>query len=402
MTLFDIYIVYTIIFCIFILFIMDYARVIQSQQNATILSSDIQYNNLFKYVYIVCPVKCNSCCSGVCNTCTTTNVTTCWPKFTIQNPIQTVYFLSNMLGIYCGNKEINNTTERHIKRRLMPITNISISDKNQLMNSNLAVLNIYDEQFQNNIQRINIERYSKIKNTEHYSYVKRFIFEASLFDIKISQNITIYSGSALALYGVTHTKDIDIIIFNMTLDDIDSKIINKLSSRIVDRLDICVYQDGAFVEYVCPKKRHLTKSRILHHNHSILIQLLSSETNKNIISSRNPFLHMGQTLVNIHNDKTSNKIIQNTIYVGSVRVFTFSLLEQFYINRYNNINDQRFLVILDMYLLRKYCKSEKFSVKSWPSSEDISIFTKCLLRYEKESCENPTKLICNYILEFTD
>lgn len=278
--------------------------------------------------------------------------------------------------------------------------------RNRIINKNVTYLNIYNASWQSNIARIDYDRYLIISKNKHFHKVVNFIDEMQQFDYNILKNVIIYSGSALALYGITYTRDIDIIIFEMTLSDVRTKIWNRLRKETRVDLDICVYVNGEFISFnewlssATSSTRHYT-STLLHHNHSILNSLLMFEMIEHEASTS-----FTNDIVYVVNSKNSfqNEITCNSMIIGGLKVFSITLLERFYTTRYNKLNriidddGKRHLVIYDMYCMRMYAQSNMFTVRHYPGPKDIALFAESLQAYSTENACNAVALLFNYIL----
>lgn len=289
------------------------------------------------------------------------------------------YMLEKVVNLnlnHVGDNDVNLCISE--ESRILP--NIGSDAHNSIVNTNSMIFSLLE--WQEGICNFDRNRYSVISKKKHFSCVSRFLSEVKKLDPSIAQRIVIYSGSALVLYGITYTRDIDIIIFGLSFDEIDNHIYSKLSASTRRYLDICVFTcSGSFVEYSPPSylfPRSATPK--IHHNNAILKSLLYSDLPE--------FSLYNQEMLSFLGIKRTNNILRNCILINGVHLFTFSLLKQFYISRFNFTDEgQRHMVILDMHLMIKYGNASRFRVKSWPTPKEFLDFESNYTYFENEKLE---------------
>lgn len=246
----------------------------------------------------------------------------------------------------------------------------------QTLNSNLSYLNMTTLNWINTIQRINSMRLIGIYNNKHalnkISKLKEFINEIKYLDPEITKNIIIYSGAALVFYGITYTDDIDILIFNMTYDEIKYKIVQNIS---ITNIDICYFYNNKFYSYTDGKNKYN-----IHHNSKTLMQMI-----KGTFINTNVLFESLQVKIILDTDYISNYLLENTIYITGIRIMTLDALDKYYLFRYENAYNicSRHYILLDMYYLRTYARSNKFKTTTPYSKDELKKFRSKLKEYHE-------------------
>lgn len=271
------------------------------------------------------------------------------------------------------------------------LNSVEAKIKNQIINTNLSLFCLLE--LHNNFLRIDNDRYKSITTTHHYKSICRFIREVSMLDPNVAQKIVMYSGAALAFYGITYTKDIDIIIFDMDRNQISKQIIPYLSRQSLELIDICMYDkdNEVFVKYTSPPAKR--DRLVVHHNNKILKRLLSDPVLPQYTNYNDGMLRSA-------NISRNNNILKGSSLIGGMHVFSLELLEQFYQIRFDkNEEGTRHYIILDMYLMQKYAKSSPFKVSSWPKIDEMVKFSRKYKEYEKIALEKDAiELVINDLL----
>lgn len=258
-------------------------------------------------------------------------------------------------------------------------------NKNRILNINNSIL--LSLEWTENLSRLSQRRYNHISKTTMYLKLQRFIHEVSNLDSSISQNIVIYSGSALTVHGITYTKDIDIIVFGMSSYQIKTEILSKLSKSVLNdiNLDICIYDksEDAFIKF----KNSNKKEQVLHHNNQTLKHLLQNCPVTN-------YSGFNSELLKTYNINRDNVILKNSLMIGGIYVFSIELLEKFYLYRYETTNvGERHYVILDMYLMHTYANSKQFEVSTYPNMGEMDKFNSHVLKYENINLDKRGEII---------
>lgn len=313
-----------------------------------------------------------------------------------------MYLFANILKLNFEN--IANPLPLVIERRSAIDPNTSQKYINLIINQNYTLAFLAGKRWQDTISRINIDRYNKLNRSKHFpKYFKNiclFIEHMMNLPFNIAKNVVIYSGSALVLYGITYTKDIDIIVFNMTFNEIDQTILKDISKEIETSLDIAVYVPvlNQFVKYTKCRKPNVNEINAeLHHNDCVLGELIKMTSSD--IENRTPDdeLKYGPLLLsggrsrrdNNRLKETSvlkiaeNKILSNSILIGGVHVFSIKLLEQFYTYRYNMIQSKytRY-VLIDMLYMHMFVGSPRFEINTRPDDKMIDKVKSLYKEYE--------------------
>lgn len=288
---------------------------------------------------------------------------------------------------------VNRRSTLHITKLSDTFSDVNISTFNRTINTNLTVLNMSSERWTNSFKNVDVERFEKISETDHFKRVRKFIDKMSYLNYLTNQKMIIYSGSALVLHGITYTDDIDVLVFGMTFREIKKNIWNKLPENITKHLDICVFSyRGVFLKFDPTKNEY---NALLHHNNNTLMKILDMKSPFKKVYPKYGKVDIEQLQV-----EKNNNFYDGSIVVGGVNVFTLELIEIFYTQRYNvTFSDYRFLVILDMYLLILYARCSMFSVKFHPSNTDLEIFKSSFEKYEKILIPNAKYIAYSTILK---
>ena len=300
-------------------------------------------------------------------------------KFDLNNNALNGEFLKYMIGF-----KDDDLKDMYVEAFSASLQNYDSGLYNTTLNINLTYLNMATDNWIKTMSRINETRYSIIFNKkesiEQRANLNIFFEKIKEFNPEFLKNIIIYSGSALLVYGLTYTKDIDIIVFN-TPEHVVIDTFGKLGMKDVD---VCYYHNNEFYRYKCDSKEKYK----LHHNSSALLRLLDNSFYKTNILFETPTFQIECC------DYESNCLLDNSIIVNGIKVLTLDYLDKFYKYRYlTTSHEWKSLVLIDMYYLRTYAKTPSFQLQISHSEDNETRFNKLLQKYEKTTSKfNYTQL----------
>lgn len=333
-------------------------------------------------------------CTPITSKSSTYNITPSTPNLKQNEPTSiykfdfksynSIFFLKVLSINYIENNDI------YLERRSEMIQDHNKSPLyNTVVNSNLTFFNMFSDQWKSTMERINIFRYfSVLENSiakSKFNLIESLLYELKKVDCEILNNIVIYSGSALLLYGLTYTEDIDIVIFNMNPVQIRS-VFNSINIKV----DICFHYYNKFYKY--DKNEMNINNLKIHHNNNIFQNMIGKIYKSNVLIRSNEFV------VESSKPFFSNLVIENSIIVHGVRVFSIDQLDKFYLYRYELVNmDSKHYILLDLYYLRKYAKALRVITKYKYSSYDYNKFIAHLKDYNEIQDTSNTVMI-DYLL----
>lgn len=155
----------------------------------------------------------------------------------------------------------------------------------------------------------------------------------------VLEHCILYSGAALLLYGTTYTKDVDLIFYDMTKEDLETSLKDIKGIR---KIDICY--EVSIDKYSLYNKFIDFSTNKMHHNSDILNAL----------------------------DGKFKKAIFN---INNINVFNPLILKQFYEHRFNmtRINTKHYILI-DFYNLYTNNNFPKFFISKYYDINDLKKF----------------------------
>ena len=238
----------------------------------------------------------------------------------------------------------------------------------RMININNSLFEMTKESYKNFIYFTNSRVF--IKYLDNCQMIKLKKLREMLLDIHpiYSRNCILYSGASLLLYGSTYTNDIDIIFYNMKLNeiyDIFGKIIKELS------IDFCYFEDDI---YKSVKTNIFNSHKIcIHHNNNILKDI-----------------------------GTDDFIKENIINFGGIYMFNHHLTKMFYINRFklSRIGTKHY-ILLDFYSLYTNNNFGFFKLNNdFYNKDDLSRFIIYMNKYNNINLNNIDAI--NLIKTFCD
>lgn len=279
----------------------------------------------------------------------------CLTTVNYTNSVKIVCKIPTPYLIYIYNLETTNDNV-YISQQAKFTCNTESVLYNIMVNKNMSLLELTQSKFQQFIQFTNSKIF--IKHLNNHQMTKLILMREMLLQIHpiYSKNFVLYSGASLLLYGCTYTSDIDIIIYDMTLEEI-----NKVFGKIIKELniDFCYFEKN---EYKCVKNMLFNKSKICtHHNSTVLTQMCINSQSKD-----------------------ESYIKENIINFGGIYMFNPILTKQFYKHRFMLMpNGSKHYILLDMYSLNVNNKFGFFNVQSTYNQLDLNKFIYYMNKYYK-------------------
>lgn len=240
---------------------------------------------------------------------------------------------------------------------------------NKLVNFNRGIFSMNSDEFKTLSPHLNGYVFNKQINVPQATSLLRFKEAFMYCNPDKVKNCVFYSGTALLLYGSTYTKDIDVVIYNMTHAEIQNEFGELFSKYDIDycfNVRVSNGMNGVTEKYY-------DKNCNVHHNSNVL----------NSIGS-------------------SNYIMKNIVNLAGLNIFNPTILKQFYIERFDTqTHCAKALMLIDMYSMYKNNDFGRFHVSTSYSFRDLTKFRGYLSKYHSLNINDAASAI-RLIAEFTD